>query len=178
MRTNPRPWISSILVAGAVMVGGGAAAEPVAKPVTPPERSQHPRTGLLADLSFASGSDQLRWGAGRKLGRIAGWAKKYPYGAIVVEGHADHVGSDEANVELSLRRAYTVARELIEAGVPANQIVVAGFGENAPTKRGTNRRVAVWATRSGRDVALATVTARRPAVVHGAAEITVRTARR
>jgi OOP family OmpA-OmpF porin len=63
-------------------------------------------------------------------------------------GYADRVGSGAANKQLSLKRAATVRRALIEAGVSASVITIAGRGESdqaVPTPDGVpelaNRRV-------------------------------------
>jgi OmpA family len=64
-------------------------------------------------------------------------------GAAQVEviGHTDTTGSAEYNLELSQRRADTVADELIRQGVPATDIATIGRGEEdllVPTADGVN----------------------------------------
>lgn len=129
-----------------------------------PERSQHPRVGLLATVTFASDSSQLKWGANRKLGRVAGWAEANPGGLIVLDAHTDPRGSEQYNRELAMQRARTVLGKLVDAGVPASRIVIAVYGERGP-RRGTNRRVTMWATRSGIDAVIARIEARGTAQV-------------
>jgi outer membrane protein OmpA-like peptidoglycan-associated protein len=67
-----------------------------------------------------------------------------------VEGHTDSTGSVATNNELSLKRAMTVRDYLIEQGVPASSIDVAGLGFSAPIGdnstaegRARNRRVEI-----------------------------------
>jgi len=67
---------------------------------------------------------------------------------FIVEGHTDAVGSDQANLGLSKRRAETVQRELISRGVAAVRLQPAGYGElrllpGVPGTNGRNRRVEV-----------------------------------
>jgi OmpA family len=60
---------------------------------------------------------------------------------IEVIGHTDTTGSAEHNLELSERRADTVADELIRQGVPATAIATIGRGEEdllVPTADGVN----------------------------------------
>ncbi len=56
----------------------------------------------------------------------------YPAPEIAVIGHTDRVGTLESNDALSLQRAQTVRDLLIQAGIPAASIEVAGRGEREP----------------------------------------------
>ena len=74
---------------------------------------------------------------------------------IVVTGHSDTAGSAAHNLELSERRAETVANELVGLGVPAADIATVGRGEDdllVPTTEGVseprNRRVEVVVAQS------------------------------
>jgi outer membrane protein OmpA-like peptidoglycan-associated protein len=69
---------------------------------------------------------------------------------IFVTGHTDTVGTSQYNQRLSERRAAAVRAELINQGVPANQIDATGVGESdlaVPTAQGVNeprnRRVVI-----------------------------------
>ena len=69
---------------------------------------------------------------------------------IEVSGFADRSGPAEYNMRLSVRRADAVAAELVRRGVPRNEIVTRGFGEEnnlVPTADGVrepqNRRVEI-----------------------------------
>jgi outer membrane protein OmpA-like peptidoglycan-associated protein len=50
-------------------------------------------------------------------------------GGITVDGFTDTAGPAEYNMQLSQRRANTVATELIKSGVPASLIAAEGFGQ-------------------------------------------------
>jgi len=56
---------------------------------------------------------------------------------IRIAGHADDRGSDEYNLALSQRRAAAAKRYLVDQGIPADRIDVAGFGEERPAMQGT-----------------------------------------
>lgn len=58
--------------------------------------------------------------------------------AVRVEGHADRVGNQNYNLELSRRRAEAVRRSLIQYGVPRHLIDVVGYGFSKPSE---NREV-------------------------------------
>jgi len=69
---------------------------------------------------------------------------------IEVNGFTDRSGSADYNMQLSVRRANAVAAELLRRGVPRNEIVTRGFGEEnnlVPTADGVrepqNRRVEI-----------------------------------
>ncbi|HUF62573.1 MAG TPA: OmpA family protein [Verrucomicrobiales bacterium] len=65
-------------------------------------------------------------------------------------GHTCDVGSEEANLELSRRRAESLMRYLVSEGVPEDRLEAEGFGEERPAgpndseeARSRNRRVEV-----------------------------------
>ena len=67
---------------------------------------------------------------------------------LLVEGHTDDVGNDDANYRLSEERARAVMNWLVEAGVDRNRLAAKGYGETAPLvpndsneHRAQNRRV-------------------------------------
>ena len=67
---------------------------------------------------------------------------------VVVEGHADYVGSEEYNQRLGQRRAEKVMNELAQLGIETGRMSVASFGESKPIvdektdwARAVNRRV-------------------------------------
>ena len=69
---------------------------------------------------------------------------------VVVEGHTDSTGSMEHNRKLSLQRAESVKRHLVDFGVAENRIVVVGMGAIQPIDtndtvegRARNRRVVI-----------------------------------
>ncbi|MBI2365701.1 MAG: OmpA family protein [Deltaproteobacteria bacterium] len=67
---------------------------------------------------------------------------------VVIEGHADSIGSDDYNRKLGMRRAQTVMKELAAQGVEPERMSAASFGESKPLlgqetdwARAVNRRV-------------------------------------
>jgi outer membrane protein OmpA-like peptidoglycan-associated protein len=65
---------------------------------------------------------------------------------FLIEGHTDSVGLRTRNVDLSQRRAQSLADFLIAAGVARDRLVVRGYGPDRPlagmpASAGENRRV-------------------------------------
>ena len=56
---------------------------------------------------------------------------------IRIAGHTDDRGSDEYNIALSQRRAASAKRYLVDQGIAADRIDVAGFGEDRAAAMGT-----------------------------------------
>ena len=116
------------------------------------------RIVLAADLLFPSGNADLGSTAREKIKKIASFLKKTPH-MINVVGHTDNVpiksGPFATNWELSVMRATTVARFLIEVlGVPASQFSVTGHSYYQPKEnndtaanRTRNRRVEIIVSR-------------------------------
>jgi OOP family OmpA-OmpF porin len=59
---------------------------------------------------------------------------------VVIEGHTDTVGTELHNRTLSLARAETVRRYLIEKGIPAERLIAEGFGPRRPASKNTSPR--------------------------------------
>ena len=86
--------------------------------------------------------------AGPYLDRIAYLVKTKSDKAIALEGHADNVGSMDANQKLSEERAAEVGKALVARGVPEQRLRSAGFSSRRPVASNTtddgrrlNRRV-------------------------------------
>jgi flagellar motor protein MotB len=112
---------------------------------------------LQGEVLFDTASDALT-GQGQALmaqmgHSLADLLRAEPDQMILVGGHTDDRPIQErfaSNWELSTARATAVARVLIGAGVAANRVVAAGFGEHHPRAanrdeggRAKNRRIEV-----------------------------------
>lgn len=109
---------------------------------------------VLTDLSFETGSAQLAEGRYASLEDLAAYLRANPDRTVALVGHTDSVGSLEANIALSRRRAASVLERLVsEHGIPRRQLEAEGMGYLAPiasnlTEEGreANRRVEVIIT--------------------------------
>ncbi len=100
------------------------------------------------NLLFESGKDVIVSSSYPSLDGLAKVMINNPHSGLHLEGHTDDVGDDQANMDLSKRRADSVKRYLVGKGVDGNRITTAGFGETRPkttndTEEGKaiNRRV-------------------------------------
>jgi outer membrane protein OmpA-like peptidoglycan-associated protein len=62
---------------------------------------------------------------------------------VEIQGHTDERGSDSYNLDLSDRRAASVKRYLVKAGVDADRLQSQGYGETQPLDPRSNERA--WA---------------------------------
>lgn len=104
----------------------------------------------LPDILFNFDRADLTYEAQRTINEISDVLRGVQGRMIAVEGHTDSIGTMHYNKKLSVDRANSVSRELIQNGVPSNQLRVRGFGEgdpiatnNTPEGRSRNRRVEV-----------------------------------
>lgn len=114
---------------------------------------------LQGEVLFDSGSDQLRPVGRQFLDRLARQLAELLASEknqmVLIGGHTDdrslrHEARFASNWELSSARAVAVSHVLLAAGIPAHQIVAAGFGAEHPraangddSGRRQNRRIEV-----------------------------------
>ncbi len=48
--------------------------------------------------------------------------------------HSDHIGSGDANLELSQKLSQSVVNYLVDSGISANRLEAKGYGETMPKK--------------------------------------------
>ncbi|WAC44456.1 OmpA family protein [Pseudomonas sp. SL4(2022)] len=104
----------------------------------------------LGDLLFATGRSELRAGTANNLHKLANFLDQHPDRSVLIEGHTDNVGSEEANLSLSQRRADSVQQYLISQRVASSRLGASGKGESMPVAgnesasgRQMNRRVEI-----------------------------------
>lgn len=90
-------------------------------------------TAIYFDLDKSELTSEARAALDAKLPLL----RANPNVRIRIAGHADDRGSDEYNVALSQRRAAAAKRYLVDQGIPADRIDVAGFGEERPAVQGS-----------------------------------------
>lgn len=124
--------------------------QPVVSPPAPvpPPPAALPEHNFV--VYFATNSSTLSPAARDVVQQSAAAAKQVPGVRIFVTGHTDTVGTSQYNQRLSERRAAAVRAELINQGIPANQIDATGVGKSdlaVPTAQGVNeprnRRVVI-----------------------------------
>lgn len=103
-------------------------------------------SGILFDINKAA----LRTEAKTNLTNLAEILNKYQDTEILIEGHTDSTGSEEYNMDLSMRRANSVSAQLTTHEVSPTRFNVIGYGESQPiadnataSGRQLNRRVEI-----------------------------------
>jgi outer membrane protein OmpA-like peptidoglycan-associated protein len=104
----------------------------------------------LGDVLFDVDKSALKPSGVRDVQKLASFLNDNPERQLVVEGYTDSTGADSYNQQLSQRRAESVQRALVRAGVDSRRIQVVGYGEQYPvasndsaSSRSQNRRVEV-----------------------------------
>ncbi len=113
-------------------------------------------SGILVnfpDVTFAVDSTNISPQMRSTLDGVAQSMIDYPQSLIDVMGHTDSTGSEQYNLDLSRRRAESVANYLVSRGVARARIETIGYGEQYPVAdnstesgRSQNRRVEIRIT--------------------------------
>jgi outer membrane protein OmpA-like peptidoglycan-associated protein len=103
-------------------------------------------SGLMFDVD----KSELKPASRTNLTDLAVILNKYPDTNILLEGHTDATGGNEHNMDLSKRRAQSVANYLAMQKVMETRFTIMGYGEDQPVAsnettdgRAQNRRVEV-----------------------------------
>lgn len=107
----------------------------------------------LPEVTFAVDSTTITPGFRAALDNVAQSMITYPNSLVDVMGHTDSTGSDTYNLDLSRRRAESVANYLTSRGVSRTRLATIGYGEQYPVAdnntaegRAINRRVEIRIT--------------------------------
>jgi len=90
------------------------------------------KISLNTDVLFPFNSAELLPGGQTKLDQLAQDAKGANVDRVVLTGHADRIGSEEYNQQLSEERAQAVADYLAQRGVDSGHITAEGKGKSDP----------------------------------------------
>lgn len=120
----------------------------VEPPVVVQPPVEPPRKIVLKGVNFDFDKDTLQSQSYPVLNNVADMANQNPQWDFVLVGHTDSMGSDEYNMDLSLRRVKTVQSYLITQGVAEKRLGIDWKGEREPIAtndteegRAQNRRV-------------------------------------
>lgn len=105
---------------------------------------------MPSGILFATDSTAVSGPAQNDLYAVAQNLNQYPNSRVEIVGHTDNTGSAAYNMDLSKRRAESVAGILAAAGVAAGRLTTIGAGLNQPiasndteSGRAQNRRVEI-----------------------------------
>lgn len=107
------------------------------------------RNGFIAlYINFDTGKAELKADGLATVAEIVSMLKAAPTLRLAIEGHTDSQGQAEANKLLSEQRAQSVMNAIVTAGIEAQRLTAAGFGQERPVAdnrseegRAKNRRV-------------------------------------
>lgn len=99
---------------------------------------------LPAEILFPSGSAELSRPGEMALMEVAIILKQFPERRFMIVGHSDNQpmrgGRYQSNWELSTARAVHVTQFLVDAGLPARNLVAAGHGEHDPVAKNSTEK--------------------------------------
>jgi outer membrane protein OmpA-like peptidoglycan-associated protein len=108
------------------------------------------RLRMPSDITFGFNRADVRYEFMPRIRDVARTLRNYPGMSVVIIGHADAIGSDTYNQELSERRARAVGAVLMDHGIVYNRLAARGMGEWEPIAsnasewgRAQNRRVEI-----------------------------------
>ena len=112
---------------------------------------------IPSDISFDVGRSDIKPDMRPILARFAQTLKDNPATAIRIVGHTDSTGGEAVNRPLSLDRAMSARDFLVDRGVAASWVGVAGRGEQEPIAsnateagRAKNRRIEIFVGEPGK----------------------------
>lgn len=105
---------------------------------------------MPSNITFATDQDSIKPNFYETLNSVAIVLREFNQSLVDVNGHTDSDGADDYNLDLSQRRAESVAQYLTGQGLNPERFEVRGFGESEPiasnaSSRGKqqNRRVEI-----------------------------------
>lgn len=87
---------------------------------------------LLQNIHYDFGKSSIRAGEAKDLENLASLMKAYPSMEIELISHTDCRGTEQFNLELSLARAESAKKFLINRGIKERRIKAFGYGEAYP----------------------------------------------
>ncbi|NOL50934.1 OmpA family protein [Pelistega suis] len=148
--------LGSLFSVNADKVTVEAPATPATEPAQAAPAAEEPEAEVIADMSlekldlnivFDTGSSEIKQRYNRRLNAFAHYLVENKR-AGEIAGYTDNVGDAAANQKLSEERANSVRNYLIAQGVPADQLVAVGYGQENPIAdngtdegRAQNRRI-------------------------------------
>jgi OmpA-OmpF porin, OOP family len=126
---------------------------PAPKPEPKPEAKPQPvaeKVTFAADVLFDFDKSVVKPDGKSKLDDLAAKVRGVNLEVVIAIDHADSIGSDAYNQQLSVRRAESVKAYLVSKGIEANRVYTEGKGEKQPVAdnrtregRAKNRRVEI-----------------------------------
>ena len=111
------------------------------------EKAQRLAAEILAfeseSIYFDFDKSDLKANAKANLKKKANWLQKNPSFSVRIAGNCDERGTQEYNLALGERRAYSAKKFLLALGISGNRISTISYGEENPADPGHNEKA--WA---------------------------------
>lgn len=98
------------------------------------------QTLVLRNIQFETAKWTLLPESYGQLDTLVELLLKYPGMVVEISGHTDNRGKPKDNLLLSQNRANAVVAYLIEAGIPSEQLVAKGYGQDSPIDTNENEK--------------------------------------
>ncbi len=95
------------------------------------------------DIYFEYDKSRLLPAAREVLKKKAQWLRANPEAIILIEGHCDERGTNEYNLALGERRAYSTKTYLTDLGISTSRLTTISYGEERPVDSGQSEEA--WA---------------------------------
>ena len=103
---------------------------------------------MSVEILFDFDSSKVKEGVKESLNTLGKALAENKDIKLKIDGHTDYIGTEQYNLNLSLKRANSIKNYLIGRGVSANNISIEGYGKQNPVAnnsteagRAKNRRV-------------------------------------
>jgi outer membrane protein OmpA-like peptidoglycan-associated protein len=104
--------------------------------------------GIMEGIQFDTDKDTIKAESKPNIDNAVAVMKKYPTIRVRVVGHTDNQGGYKHNIDLSRRRAESVEKYMVDAGIDTDRIETSGVGPDQPIDtndnavgRAKNRRI-------------------------------------
>lgn len=87
---------------------------------------------VINDIYYSTNKAEIDPKSMLILDEFANYLLEHPSIQIEIRGHTDNVGNDDANLALSMERAYEVLKYITSKGVDGKRISSKGYGETKP----------------------------------------------
>ena len=105
-------------------------------------------SAVLNNLFFAFNKYELQEKSITELDKVLRFLNENPKVRVEISGHTDNVGTPASNLQLSQKRAQSVADYLVKHSISASRLIQKGYGADKPLKpndtegnRQINRRI-------------------------------------
>ena len=95
------------------------------------------------DILFEFDSASLSVEAQDILRAKAAWLRENPRARVIIEGHCDERGTNEYNLALGDRRAFSAKAFLVDLGIDESRLTTISYGEEKPIASGSTEEA--WA---------------------------------